>query len=308
MIAPERSPHPIVAQMAPSDEQEPAVLARGRDVVVTAGAGTGKTRTLVARYLSLLAEGLPLRRIVAITFTRKAAREMRNRVRDEIRRYLEERPIWTGKSASAGSRSTASWMRPASAPSTACAPRSCAPTRPRPASIPALRCWTKGQATCCRTQAVDEALAWAADDPEAVVPLCPAGRVRPAAGGSSGCSERLAVNGVLSRADPRPVARWEAGSSAGRQEERRGACLLADPCLADRRPAPWIDRASPQARMTGWRSSGEAPWQPLAGTAAIAGRAPGLPWPALGPDQARGGQPGRLARRQGPACRGSRRP
>src|SRR5512136_1697908 len=82
--------HPIVAQMCPSLEQMPAVTARGRDVVVTAGAGTGKTRTLVARYLSLLAEGMPLRSVVAITFTKKAAREMRNRVRDEMRRYLEQ--------------------------------------------------------------------------------------------------------------------------------------------------------------------------------------------------------------------------
>jgi ATP-dependent helicase/nuclease subunit A len=80
--------HPIVAQMHPSPEQEPAIRARGRDIAVTAGAGTGKTLTLVARYLSLVAEGLPLRSIVAITFTRKAAREMRNRVREEIRRYL----------------------------------------------------------------------------------------------------------------------------------------------------------------------------------------------------------------------------
>lgn len=80
--------HPIVEQMKPSGEQRPAITARGCDIVVTAGAGTGKTRALVARYLSLLAEGLPLRSIVAITFTRKAAREMRNRVRNEVRRYL----------------------------------------------------------------------------------------------------------------------------------------------------------------------------------------------------------------------------
>lgn len=93
--------HPIVAQIAPNEEQLPAVLERGRDVVVTAGAGTGKTRTLVARYLSLLAEGVPLRSIVAITFTRKAAREMRNRIRAEMQSYLaqpdlahEERRIW----------------------------------------------------------------------------------------------------------------------------------------------------------------------------------------------------------------------
>ena len=95
--------HPIVAQLKPSPEQEPAITARGCDIVVTAGAGAGKTRTLVARYLDLLAEGpgvspchpeathegSHLRSIVAITFTRKAAREMRNRVREAIRRYLE---------------------------------------------------------------------------------------------------------------------------------------------------------------------------------------------------------------------------
>lgn len=73
-----------------SDPQLRAVLARGHDVAVTAGAGTGKTRTLVARYLALLADGLPLRQIVAITFTRKAAREMRNRVRKEIAAYLAQ--------------------------------------------------------------------------------------------------------------------------------------------------------------------------------------------------------------------------
>jgi superfamily I DNA/RNA helicase len=85
--------HPIVQMMAPSSEQEPAITARDRDVVVTAGAGTGKTRTLVARYLSLLADGLPLRSIVAITFTEKAAREMRNRVREQMRQYLAAGPV-----------------------------------------------------------------------------------------------------------------------------------------------------------------------------------------------------------------------
>ncbi len=82
--------HPIVAAMGPSAEQWPAVMATGCDVVVTAGAGTGKTLTLVARYLALLAGGCPLRAAIAITFTEKAAREMRNRVRDEVRRYLED--------------------------------------------------------------------------------------------------------------------------------------------------------------------------------------------------------------------------
>ena len=62
--------------------------------------GRAQTRTLVARYLGLLADGVPLRRIVAITFTIKAAREMRNRVRAQISEYLvglrdpAERAFW----------------------------------------------------------------------------------------------------------------------------------------------------------------------------------------------------------------------
>ncbi len=66
----------ILKQLDPSPEQIKPILQRGQDIVVTAGAGTGKTRTLVARYLSLLAEKVPMREIVAITFTKKAAREM----------------------------------------------------------------------------------------------------------------------------------------------------------------------------------------------------------------------------------------
>lgn len=88
-MSPTAPKRPIVAQMDPSSEQEPAILDRGRDVVVTAGAGAGKTLTLVARYLSLLDEGLDLRKVVAVTFTQKAAREMRNRARKEISHYRD---------------------------------------------------------------------------------------------------------------------------------------------------------------------------------------------------------------------------
>ncbi len=82
--------HPIINQVQPSAEQQPAVTIRGVDIAMTAGAGTGKTRTLVSRFLALVAEGVPLRRIVAVTFTEKAAREMRNRVREEITKYLSQ--------------------------------------------------------------------------------------------------------------------------------------------------------------------------------------------------------------------------
>ena len=67
-----------------NDEQLDAVKERGCDVAVTAGAGSGKTYTLVARYASLLAERISPRQIAAITFTKKAALEMRSRVRDAL--------------------------------------------------------------------------------------------------------------------------------------------------------------------------------------------------------------------------------
>jgi len=85
-----------------SDPQKEAAAERDRNVVVTAGAGSGKTRTLVARYLSLLADGLPPEKVVAITFTEKAANEMRSRVRSAIRFQIttgqnqEEQRFWLG--------------------------------------------------------------------------------------------------------------------------------------------------------------------------------------------------------------------
>ncbi len=80
-------------ELTPS--QARAVQARGINVAVVAGAGTGKTRVLVERYLVLLERGIPLRKIVAITFTDKAASEMRDRVRGEI----EKRAAQTGAPA-----------------------------------------------------------------------------------------------------------------------------------------------------------------------------------------------------------------
>ncbi len=51
---------------------------------IIAGAGTGKTTVLVERYLALLESGLPIERLLALTFTLKAAGEMRERVRKEV--------------------------------------------------------------------------------------------------------------------------------------------------------------------------------------------------------------------------------
>ncbi len=59
--------------------------------VRVASAGTGKTTSLVFRYLELIASGTPMRRIAGVTFTRKAADELRQRVGESVRTMLRER-------------------------------------------------------------------------------------------------------------------------------------------------------------------------------------------------------------------------
>ena len=61
-------------------EQEEAVLKNDCSLLIVAGAGTGKTRVLVEKIIHLLNDGISGHRILALTFTNKAADEMRSRV------------------------------------------------------------------------------------------------------------------------------------------------------------------------------------------------------------------------------------
>ena len=63
-----------------NQEQQNAATHDGGPLLILAGAGTGKTRTIVARITWLVSQGLDPSRILAVTFTNKAAREMKERI------------------------------------------------------------------------------------------------------------------------------------------------------------------------------------------------------------------------------------
>src|SRR4051794_37102586 len=83
-------------------QQLAAVTAPPGPALVLAGAGAGKTRTLIYRVAYLLEQGIPADRILLLTFTNKAAREMMRRVTDLLGNELRE--LWGGTFHSIGQR------------------------------------------------------------------------------------------------------------------------------------------------------------------------------------------------------------
>src|SRR3974377_556007 len=82
--------------------QLPAVTAPPGPSLVIAGAGSGETRTLTYRVAYLLEQGIPPERILLLTFTNKAAREMMRRVADLLGQELAT--LWGGTFHSIGNR------------------------------------------------------------------------------------------------------------------------------------------------------------------------------------------------------------
>src|SRR6195256_5934965 len=78
-----------------NDRQKEAVLHKNGPIMIVAGAGSGKTKVLTTRIAHLMAQGVDAFHILALTFTNKAAREMKERV-EHILGNNEARNIYIG--------------------------------------------------------------------------------------------------------------------------------------------------------------------------------------------------------------------
>ena len=85
-----------------NEQQLAAVTAPPGPILVIAGAGSGKTRTLTYRVAYLLENGIDPRNILLLTFTNKAAREMLNRVANLL--PVDATGLWGGTFHSVGNR------------------------------------------------------------------------------------------------------------------------------------------------------------------------------------------------------------
>ena len=84
-----------MAKMKWTDEQQQVIDARGRNLLVSAAAGSGKTAVLVERIIQMVTDPekpVDIDRLLVMTFTNAAAAEMRERIGDALEKRLEENP------------------------------------------------------------------------------------------------------------------------------------------------------------------------------------------------------------------------
>ena len=80
-----------MSKFKPTDDQKKAIESRGKNIIVSAAAGSGKTRVLVDRLVSImLEEKIPIKNMIIVTFTNKASVEMKDRIRQKLNDLLKE--------------------------------------------------------------------------------------------------------------------------------------------------------------------------------------------------------------------------
>ena len=70
-------------------EQETAISESGQNIIVSAGAGSGKTAVLTERVIRKLKSGVSIKNLLILTFTNNAAHEMKDRIRKSIKKEAE---------------------------------------------------------------------------------------------------------------------------------------------------------------------------------------------------------------------------
>ena len=78
--------------MAWTPEQERAINETGTNIIVSAGAGSGKTAVLTARTMRILESGTHVNELLILTFTKAAASEMKERIRKSIKKGIDKNP------------------------------------------------------------------------------------------------------------------------------------------------------------------------------------------------------------------------
>ena len=73
--------------MAWTKEQEEAIYKDGTNIIVSAGAGSGKTAVLTERVLEKVKRGVPITSLLILTFTKMAAGEMRERIGNKLKKW-----------------------------------------------------------------------------------------------------------------------------------------------------------------------------------------------------------------------------
>lgn len=160
----------LLDQFSFKGRQEQAATASNPAIVVTAGAGSGKTLSLVGRYLYLIEQGYPLRSIVAITFTDKAAREMRTRIRKALRYSGAIVPSSLSPNEIQEISALAEQVEAARISTIHSLCAQILRTHPAEANLdPNFGVLEEGLAAAYRAEAAESALVWAANDEQAAI-------------------------------------------------------------------------------------------------------------------------------------------